>query len=94
MLADLGHVKRSFQVSDGWTGAGADADACPRHLPALDADYAAITADLAFLGADGLTLEGGATTANVLIAEVDRRMVERARTQACAGGCTGHESCR
>ena len=38
-----------------------------------------ITADIAFLGADGLTLEGGATTANVLIAEVDRMMVERAR---------------
>lgn len=38
-----------------------------------------ITADVAFLGADGLTLEGGATTANVLIAEVDRTMVERAR---------------
>ncbi len=38
-----------------------------------------ITADVAFLGADGLTMEGGATTANVLIAEVDRMMVERAR---------------
>jgi DeoR family transcriptional regulator of aga operon len=38
-----------------------------------------ITADIAFLGADGLTLEGGATTANVLIAEVDRMMAERAR---------------
>jgi DeoR/GlpR family transcriptional regulator of sugar metabolism len=38
-----------------------------------------ITADVVFLGADGLTLEGGATTANVLIAEVDRMMVERAR---------------
>lgn len=38
-----------------------------------------ITADVAFLGADGLTLEGGATTANVLIAELDRMMVERAR---------------
>lgn len=38
-----------------------------------------ITADVAFLGADGLTLEGGATTANVLIAEVDRMMAERAR---------------
>jgi DeoR/GlpR family transcriptional regulator of sugar metabolism len=38
-----------------------------------------ITADIAFLGADGLTLDGGATTANVLMAEVDRRMVERAR---------------
>lgn len=38
-----------------------------------------ITADIAFLGADGLTLEGGATTANILIAEVDRLMVQRAR---------------
>jgi DeoR/GlpR family transcriptional regulator of sugar metabolism len=38
-----------------------------------------IAADIAFLGADGLTLEGGATTANVLIADVDRMMVERAR---------------
>jgi len=38
-----------------------------------------ITADVAFLGADGLTLEGGATTANVLMAEADRKMVERAR---------------
>lgn len=38
-----------------------------------------ITADVAFLGADGLTLAGGATTANVLISETDRMMVERAR---------------
>jgi DeoR family transcriptional regulator of aga operon len=38
-----------------------------------------ITADIAFLGVDGLTVEGVATTANVLIAEVDRMMVERAR---------------
>ena len=38
-----------------------------------------ITADIAFLGADGLTVEVGATTANVLIAEADRKMVERAR---------------
>lgn len=38
-----------------------------------------ITADIAFLGADGLTLDAGATTANVLIAEVDRMMTERAR---------------
>jgi DeoR/GlpR family transcriptional regulator of sugar metabolism len=38
-----------------------------------------ITADIAFLGADGLTVEGGATTANVLIAEADRKMTERAR---------------
>jgi DeoR/GlpR family transcriptional regulator of sugar metabolism len=32
-----------------------------------------------FLGADGLTLESGATTANVLMAEVDRMMVEHSR---------------
>jgi len=38
-----------------------------------------LSADIAFLGADGLTLTGGATTANVLMAEVDRMMVERAR---------------
>jgi DeoR/GlpR family transcriptional regulator of sugar metabolism len=38
-----------------------------------------ITADVAYLGADGLTMEVGATTANILIAEVDRMMVERAR---------------
>jgi DeoR/GlpR family transcriptional regulator of sugar metabolism len=38
-----------------------------------------ITADIAFLGADGLTLKGGFTTANVLIAETDSKMVERAR---------------
>jgi len=38
-----------------------------------------ITADIAFLGADGLTLEGGFTTANILISETDRKMVERAR---------------
>jgi DeoR family transcriptional regulator of aga operon len=38
-----------------------------------------ITADIAFLGADGLTIEGGATTANILMAEADRMMVERAR---------------
>jgi DeoR/GlpR family transcriptional regulator of sugar metabolism len=38
-----------------------------------------ITADIAFLGADGLTMAGGFTTANVLISETDRKMVERAR---------------
>jgi len=38
-----------------------------------------ITADIAFLGADGLTVTGGFTTANVLISETDRKMVERAR---------------
>jgi DeoR/GlpR family transcriptional regulator of sugar metabolism len=38
-----------------------------------------LTADCAFLGADGLTLQGGATTANILMAEVDRVMIERSR---------------
>ena len=37
-----------------------------------------LTADVAFLGTDGLTLEGGATTANVLMAEVDRMMADHA----------------
>jgi DeoR/GlpR family transcriptional regulator of sugar metabolism len=32
-----------------------------------------------FLGADGLTLQSGATTANVLMAEVDRMMVEHSQ---------------
>jgi len=38
-----------------------------------------LTADIAFLGTDGLTLHGGATTANVLMAEVDRMMADHAR---------------
>lgn len=38
-----------------------------------------LTADKVFLGADGLTLASGATTADVLMAEVDRLMVERSR---------------
>jgi len=38
-----------------------------------------LAADLAFLGADGLTIEGGATTADILMAEVDRLMAERSR---------------
>lgn len=38
-----------------------------------------LTSDIVFLGADGLTLHSGATTANILMAEVDRRMVERSR---------------
>ncbi len=38
-----------------------------------------LTADIVFLGTDGLTLEGGATTANVLMAEVDRMMADHAR---------------
>jgi DeoR family fructose operon transcriptional repressor len=38
-----------------------------------------MTADKVFLGTDGLTLGSGATTANILMAEVDRLMVEKAR---------------
>jgi DeoR/GlpR family transcriptional regulator of sugar metabolism len=38
-----------------------------------------LTADKVFLGADGVTLGSGATTANVLMAEVDRKMVEQSR---------------
>ena len=38
-----------------------------------------LTADYAFIGADGISVENGATTANILIAEVDRAMTERAR---------------
>jgi len=38
-----------------------------------------LTADIAFLGADGLTMHGGSTTANVLMAEVDRLMAEQSR---------------
>ena len=38
-----------------------------------------ITADRAFLGADGLTLDGGMTTAHVLMADLDRTMAERSR---------------
>lgn len=38
-----------------------------------------LTADCVFLGADGLTIEGGATTADILMAEVDRLMTERSR---------------
>ena len=38
-----------------------------------------LTADLVFLGTDGITLESGVTTANILMAEVDRLMVERSR---------------
>ena len=39
-----------------------------------------ITADRAFLGADGLTLNGGMTTAHVLMADLDRTMAERSRS--------------
>lgn len=38
-----------------------------------------LTADIVFLGTDGLTIEGGASTVNILMAEVDRLMTERAR---------------
>lgn len=38
-----------------------------------------LTADKLFLGADGLTLGSGPTTANILMAEVDRMMAEHAR---------------
>lgn len=38
-----------------------------------------LMADKVFLGADGVMLGSGATTANVLMAEVDRKMVEHSR---------------
>jgi len=38
-----------------------------------------LAADISFLGTDGLTLANGATTANILMAEVDRKMVEHSR---------------
>ena len=38
-----------------------------------------LAADKVFLGADGLTMGSGPTTANILMAEVDRKMVEQAR---------------
>ncbi len=38
-----------------------------------------LTADKVFLGADGLTLGSGPTTADILMAEVDRMMAEHAR---------------
>ncbi len=38
-----------------------------------------LRADKVFLGADGLTLENGPTTANILMAEVGRMMAEHAR---------------
>lgn len=37
------------------------------------------TADKLFLGADGLTVKGGATTAHILMAELDRMMAEQSR---------------
>jgi DeoR/GlpR family transcriptional regulator of sugar metabolism len=38
-----------------------------------------LTADRVFLGTDGLTLGSGPTTANILMAEVDRMMADHAR---------------
>ena len=38
-----------------------------------------MTADYVFLGADGISIEMGVTTAHILMAEVDRHMAERAR---------------
>jgi DeoR/GlpR family transcriptional regulator of sugar metabolism len=38
-----------------------------------------LTADVVFLGTDGVSLEEGVTTANILMAEVDSMMVERSR---------------
>jgi DeoR/GlpR family transcriptional regulator of sugar metabolism len=38
-----------------------------------------LAADKVFLGADGLTMGSGPTTANILMAEVDRKMVEQSR---------------
>jgi DeoR/GlpR family transcriptional regulator of sugar metabolism len=38
-----------------------------------------LTADIVFLGTDGLTVDGGVSTVNILMAEVDRMMTERAR---------------
>jgi len=38
-----------------------------------------LTADKVFLGMDGLTLGSGVTTANILMAEVDKMMVEHSR---------------
>ena len=47
--------------------------------PQTLAQLSELTADIVFLGVDGLTLTTGATTANVLMAEVGRMMVEHAR---------------
>ena len=47
--------------------------------PQTLAQLSELTADIVFLGVDGLTLTTGATTANVLMAEVGRSMVEHAR---------------
>ena len=42
-------------------------------------DLSRITADKAFLGADGLTLSEGITTGHILMADLDRMMAARAR---------------
>ena len=47
--------------------------------PQTIAQLKELTADYVFIGADGISIENGATTANILIAEVDRVMTERAR---------------
>ena len=47
--------------------------------PQTIAQLKELTADYAFIGADGISIENGATTANILIAEVDRVMTDRAR---------------
>jgi DeoR/GlpR family transcriptional regulator of sugar metabolism len=47
--------------------------------PQMLAQLRELTADKVFLGADGLTLERGPTTADVLMAEADRLMVDRSR---------------
>jgi DeoR family transcriptional regulator of aga operon len=47
--------------------------------PQAIAQLSEIAADMVFLGAEGLTIEGGVSTANILMAEVDRAMVERSR---------------
>jgi len=47
--------------------------------PQTMAQLSELTADIVFLGTDGLTLHNGATTANILMAEVDRLMVEHSR---------------
>jgi DeoR family fructose operon transcriptional repressor len=44
--------------------------------PQTIAQLRELSADKVFLGADGLTLNSGVTTANILMAEVDRMMVE------------------
>jgi DeoR/GlpR family transcriptional regulator of sugar metabolism len=47
----------------------------PQTLAQLDE----LTADKVFLGADGVTLGSGATIANILMAEVDRKMADHSR---------------